>query len=214
MPVLIRGDSQMIVLERSYSPATLARRFEIIDEIRFNNIDMLIIYDEKIPFIAIAEAQTRTDNRGEKRHHVVATLELARRENNHDLLEVRQFWEDEKAFQVEGVVVNSGMRDYRLATLLYETLVVNKHLTLMSDNDHYTGGRALWKRLAQDSAGLLVFILDTDKGQFYPYDGSKMRYDGVSIPESAIWSDHPVKTHWPVVLIAQNSEHLSALSAR
>ncbi|WP_421595433.1 hypothetical protein [Rahnella sp. PD4] len=41
-----------------------------------------------------------------------------------------------------------------------------------------------------------------------------MRYDGVSIPESAIWSHHPDKTHWPVVLIAQNSERLSALSAR
>ncbi|KAB8305984.1 MULTISPECIES: hypothetical protein [Rahnella] len=214
MPVLIRGDSQMIVLERSYSPATLARRFEVIDEIRFNNIDMLVIYDEKIPFIAIAEAQTRTDNRGENRHHVVATLELARRENSDEMLEVRQFWEDDKAFQVEGVVVNSGMRDYRLATLLYETLVVKKHLTLMSDNDHYTGGRALWKRLAQDSAGLLVFILDTEKGQFYPYDGSKMRYDGVSIPESAIWSSHPDQTHWPVVLIAQNNKRLSALSAR
>ncbi len=204
----------MIVLERSYSPATLARRFEVIDEIRFNNIDMLVIYDEKIPFIAIAEAQTRTDNRGENRHHVVATLELARRENSDEMLEVRQFWEDDKAFQVEGVVVNSGMRDYRLATLLYETLVVKKHLTLMSDNDHYTGGRALWKRLAQDSAGLLVFILDTEKGQFYPYDGSKMRYDGVSIPESAIWSSHPDQTHWPVVLIAQNNKRLSALSAR
>ncbi|WP_208950292.1 hypothetical protein [Rahnella sp. ChDrAdgB13] len=213
MPVLIRGDSQMIVLERSYSPATLARRFEVIDEIRFNNIDMLVIYDEKIPFIAIAEAQTRTDNRGENRHHVVATLELARRENSDEMLEVRQFWEDDKAFQVEGVVVNSGMRDYRLATLLYETLVVKKHLTLMSDNDHYSGGRALWKRLAQDSAGLLVFILDTEKGQFYPYDGSKMRYDGVSIPESAIWSSHPDQTHWPVVLIAQNNKRLSALSA-
>ncbi len=203
----------MIVLERSYSPATLARRFEVIDEIRFNNIDMLVIYDEKIPFIAIAEAQTRTDNRGENRHHVVATLELARRENSDEMLEVRQFWEDDKAFQVEGVVVNSGMRDYRLATLLYETLVVKKHLTLMSDNDHYSGGRALWKRLAQDSAGLLVFILDTEKGQFYPYDGSKMRYDGVSIPESAIWSSHPDQTHWPVVLIAQNNKRLSALSA-
>lgn len=116
----------MIVLERSYSPATLARRFEVIDEIRFNNMDMLVIYDEKIPFIAIAEAQTRTDNRGENRHHVVATLELARRENSDELLEVRQFWEDDKAFQVEGVVVNAGMRDYRLATLLYETLVVKK----------------------------------------------------------------------------------------
>ncbi|MBV6818772.1 hypothetical protein KWG64_12550 [Rahnella sp. PD12R] len=214
MPVLIRGDSKMIVLDRSYSTATLARRFEVIDEIHFNNVDMLVIYDEKIPFIAIAEAQTRTDNRGEKRHHVVATLELARRKHDDEILEVREFWEDDKAFQIEGVVVNSGMRDYRLATLLYETLVTKKDLTLMSDNEQYTGGRALWKRLAQDSTGLVIFVLDTAKGQFYPYDGTKMRYDGVSIPESAIWSDHPDKTHRPVVLIAQNSERLSALAAR
>lgn len=214
MPVLIRGDSQMIVLERSYSTATLARRFEIIDEMRFNNIDMLIIYDGKIPFIAITEAQTRIDNRGEKRYHVVATLELARRSNNDDILEVRQFWEDEKAFQIEGVVVNPEMRDFRLATLLYETLVTKKNLTLMSDNEQYTGGRALWQRLAQDSKGLVVFVLDTEKGQFYPYDGTKMRYDGISISESAIWSHHPDKTHWPVVLIAQNSERLSALATR
>lgn len=130
MPVLIRGDSQMIVLERSYSTATLARRFEIIDEIRFNNIDMLIIYDEKIPFIAIAEAETRIDNRGEKRHHVVATLELTRRKNDDEILDVSQLWEDEQVFQIEGVVVNPEMRDFRLATLLYETLVIQKKLTL------------------------------------------------------------------------------------
>jgi len=96
----------MIVLDRSYSTATLARRFEIIDEIHFNNVDMLVIYDEKIPFIAIAEAQTRTDNRGEKRHHVIATLELSRRKNDDEILDVREFWEDEKAFQIDGVGVN------------------------------------------------------------------------------------------------------------
>jgi hypothetical protein len=210
MPVLIRGDSQMIVLERSYSTATLARRFEIIDEIRFNNIDMLIIYDEKIPFIAIAEAETRIDNRGEKRHHVVATLELTRRKNDDEILDVSQLWEDEQVFQIEGVVVNPEMRDFRLATLMYETLVIKKKLTLMSDNDHYAGGKALWQRLAQDSSELVVFVLDTDKRQFYPYDGTKMRYDGVSIPESAIWSPHPDKTHSSVVFIAQNRDKTSA----
>ncbi|GBU11741.1 hypothetical protein AwEntero_03420 [Enterobacterales bacterium] len=201
----------MIVLERSYSTATLTRRFEIIDEIRFNNIDMLIIYDEKIPFIAIAEAQTRIDKRGEKRHHVVATLELARRKKGDEILDVSQFWQDEQVFQIGGVVVNPEMRDFRLATLLYETLVVKKNLTLMSDNDQYAGGRALWQRLARESNNVVVFVLDTEKGQFYPYDGTKMRYDGVSIPESSIWSHHPDKTHWPVVLMAQNNERLISL---
>lgn len=209
MPVLIRGDSRMIVLERSYSAAALARRFEIIDEIRFNNIDMLIVYDEKIPFAAIVEAQTKLDSRGEKRHHVVATLELVRRASGDEILDVSQFWEDEQVFQIEGVVVNPEMRDFRLATLLYETLVIKKNLTLMSDHDHYAGGKALWQRLARDSNDLVVFVLDTEKGQFYPYDGTEMRYDGMSIPESAIWSQHPDKTRHSVVFIAQSRNKVS-----
>lgn len=209
MPVLIRGDSRMIVLERSYSAAALARRFEIIDEIRFNNIDMLIVYDEKIPFAAIVEAQTKLDSRGEKRHHVVATLELVRRASGDEILDVSQFWEDEQVFQIEGVVVNPEMRDFRLATLLYETLVIKKNLTLMSDHDHYAGGKALWQRLARDSNDLVVFVLDTEKGQFYPYDGTEMCYDGMSIPESAIWSQHPDKTRHSVVFIAQSRNKVS-----
>jgi len=55
----------------------------------------------------------------------------------------------------------------------------------------------------------VVFVLDTEKGQFYPYDGTKIRYDGVSIPESAIWSHYPDPLRGLVVLIAQSGDSLA-----
>jgi len=54
----------------------------------------------------------------------------------------------------------------------------------------------------------VIFVLDTDQDKFYPYDGTKVRYDGASIPEDCIWSTHPDKTHSQVILIAEDREKI------
>jgi hypothetical protein len=59
---------------------------------------------------------------------------------------------------------------------------------------------------------LQVFVLDTNEGKFYPYDGTKIRYDGICIPESKIWSVHPDESLQGIILIAEAKEKVSALS--
>lgn len=54
------------------------------------------------------------------------------------------------------------------------------------------------------SSELKVFILDTDAAQYYPFDGERVCYDGVSIPESEIWSEHPDRSKHGVVLVAES----------
>ena len=118
-------------------------------------------------------------------------------------------WQGSALFQVEGMVVEQGARGKGLATLLYEELVVKCGVILMSDNKQYEAGKALWQKIAQESDKLAVFILDSDVGQFYPYCGDRVPYNGKGIPEEKIWSLHPDTTKWGVVLVAENREKIS-----
>ena len=211
MPVLNKGDSNMAIMPMSYSPSTVQRRFEIIDEFRLGSATFLIIYDSKIPFAAVIDAGP-SDINGDMRHRVIATLELARREH-FEGLSVKEFWQDSEALQIEGVVVQEVMQGFGLATRMYERLILTQGITLMSDNYHYESGKALWQNIAAKSRQVQVFVLDTDKGVFYPYDGSRIRYDGVCIPEGRIWSIHPDDTHYGVILIAENVTKISELAA-
>ncbi|WAH61796.1 hypothetical protein LZ023_40225 (plasmid) [Pseudomonas silvicola] len=56
MPVLNKGDSNMAIMPMSYSPNTLQRRFEIIDEFEMGSSTYWIIYDRKTPFSAVVDA--------------------------------------------------------------------------------------------------------------------------------------------------------------
>ena len=65
-------------------------------------------------------------------------------------------------------------------------MIVEKGLILMSDHEQYIGGQNIWKRNAKVSKKIDVFILDSETGHFFPYDGERTRYDCDSIPESEI----------------------------
>lgn len=198
----------MIVLPSSYSPDTIKRRFEIINELFLLGSNWLVLYDEKTPFAAVASAEV-CDINGEPRHRVIAVLEMARREQCGEVFRVRRFWQDSEALQIEGVVVDPELQNMGLATALYESLVIDKGVTLMSDNHHYEGGKALWKKIARSSEKLAVFVLDTDAGVFFPYDGTRVCYDGNCIPETEIWSIHPDQDRFGVILIAEDKrKHL------
>ncbi|ORM71946.1 hypothetical protein [Pantoea rwandensis] len=200
----------MAIMPMSYSPNTLQRRFDVIDEFELGSTTYWIIYDRKTPFAAVVDAgPVLIEN--DMRHRVIATLELARVENFSGF-SVKAFWQDASALQVEGIVVQEIMQGFGLATRIYETLVVKENITLMSDHHHYEGGKALWKYIAQKSRLLQVFVLNTEEGKFYPYDGTKIRYDGLSIPENKIWSIHPDDSLRGVILIAENSSKVPELS--
>lgn len=44
MPVLIKGDSHMIVMPATYSPATIARIFEVVEEFSLSGRVLEVIY--------------------------------------------------------------------------------------------------------------------------------------------------------------------------
>ncbi len=93
----------MAVIPMSYSPATVARRFSILDGVTIQGVLYQIIWDPKTPFAAVIEAAPSVID-GDIRYKVVATLELQRRSQ----LEgggVRKFWEEQDVAQIEGIVV-------------------------------------------------------------------------------------------------------------
>ena len=202
MPVLLKGDSKMAVIPMSYSPGTVARRFSILDGVTIQGVLYQVIWDSKTPFAAVIEAAPSVID-GDMRHKVVATLELQRRPQLEGVL-VRKFWEDSDVAQIEGIVVDGTVRDVGLATFVYETVASKAGVVLLSDNEQYEGGKALWQHIARRSSELKVFILDTDAAQYYPFDGERVCYDGGSIPESEIWSEHPDRSKHGVVLVAES----------
>lgn len=202
MPVLLKGDSKMAVIPMSYSPGTVARRFSILDGVTIQGVLYQVIWDSKTPFAAVIEAAPSVID-GDMRHKVVATLELQRRPQLEGVL-VRKFWGDSDVAQIEGIVVDGTVRDVGLATFVYETVASKAGVVLLSDNEQYEGGKALWQHIARRSSELKVFILDTDAAQYYPFDGERVCYDGVSIPESEIWSEHPDRSKHGVVLVAES----------
>lgn len=203
MPVLLKGDSKMAVIPMSYSPGTVARRFSILDGVTIQGVLYQVIWDSKTPFAAVIEAAPSVID-GDMRHKVVATLELQRRPQLEGVL-VRKFWEDSDVAQIEGIVVDGIVRDVGLATFVYETVASKAGVVLLSDNEQYEGGKALWQHIARRSSELKVFILDTDTAQYYPFDGERVCYDGKSIPESEIWSEHPDRSKHGVVLVAEST---------
>ena len=202
VPVLLKGDSKMAVIPMSYSPGTVARRFSILDGVTIQGVLYQVIWDSKTPFAAVIEAAPSVID-GDMRHKVVATLELQRRPQLEGVL-VRKFWEDSDVAQIEGIVVDGTVRDVGLATFVYETVASKAGVVLLSDNEQYEGGKALWQHIARRSSELKVFILDTDAAQYYPFDGERVCYDGKSIPESEIWSEHPDRSKHGVVLVAES----------
>lgn len=202
MPVLLKGDSKMAVIPMSYSPGAVARRFSILDGVTIQGVLYQVIWDSKTPFAAVIEAAPSIID-GDMRHKVVATLELQRRPQLEGVL-VRKFWEDNDVAQIEGIVVDGIVRDVGLATFVYETVASKAGVVLLSDNEQYEGGKALWQHIARRSSELKVFILDTDTAQYYPFDGERVCYDGKSIPESEIWSEHPDRSKHGVVLVAES----------
>ncbi|EIO7225432.1 hypothetical protein ACVB8S_003377 [Escherichia coli] len=193
----------MAVIPMSYSPGTVARRFSILDGVTIQGVLYQVIWDSKTPLAAVIEAAPSVID-GDMRHKVVATLELQRRPQLEGVL-VRKFWEDSDVAQIEGIVVDGTVRDVGLATFVYETVASKAGVVLLSDNEQYEGGKALWQHIARRSSELKVFILDTDAAQYYPFDGERVCYDGKSIPESEIWSEHPDRSKHGVVLVAEST---------
>ncbi|NIF49062.1 hypothetical protein F3J28_14975 [Enterobacter sp. Ap-1006] len=203
----------MVVMPFSYSTASIKRSFEVIEELTFAGQHFLIIFDRSTPRAAIIKAEPE-GNEKDRRHAVVAMLELKNQKTIGDnVISVDRFWEDQSVLQVEGVCVEKPLQEAGLATQLYEALVLKCGVILMSDNIHYAGGKALWQKIARNSTQLAVFISDSDDGRFYPFDGTKAAYDGVSIPEEKIWSTHPDKEHFGIILIAEDKRRVAALTS-
>ncbi|ELN5623777.1 TPA: hypothetical protein ACWXL6_003466, partial [Escherichia coli] len=103
----------MAVIPMSYSPATVARRFSILDGVTIQGVLYQIIWDSKTPFAAVIEAAPSVID-GDIRHKVVATLELQHRSQLEGVF-VRKFWEEQDVAQIEGIVVDGAVRDVSLA---------------------------------------------------------------------------------------------------
>ncbi len=201
----------MIVMPTTYSPMTVARAFKQVEEFELSGRLLHVIYDPQTPRAAIIEADIETFE-GVPRHRVVAALDLQRKPTlGKGIVAVERCWEDANIIQVEGICVDPAERDKGLATRLYEALILRCGITLVSDFDQYEGGKMLWQKIARESDQIAVFVLDTEQGAFWPYDGSKVIYDGGCIPEERIWSISPDQKCHGVVLVAENRQRANQM---
>lgn len=184
----------MLMFPMALAPAEVARDYSIIDEFELAGKRRAIIYDAQTPRAAIIKKNTDEIN-GAAHHRVIAVLDLA----------VVNICKDAACvLQITGFFVIPAFRNADLEQRLIEKLVSKCGVVVASPNEQYESDKNTWQRIARESSALAVRILDTDTGQFYPYDGTKARYDGGdSIPDHAIWSTPPDESRTNVLLIAE-----------
>ena len=200
MPVLFGGDSNMFVFPMTYSVSAIERNFETLKELSLAGITADLLWDSTR--LVACVVNQHVDDEG--RRQVLASIDMEATEwFGEDALAVEKYWEQEPT-QIRGVVVKETLREFGLATFMYETLVLDKGLIIVSDNEQYAGGKALWKHIAKFSKKLKVFVFDSKLKQFYPFD-SEIRtwYDGSNIPDEEIWSIDPDHEKHPIVLIVE-----------
>lgn len=199
------GTFDMAVIPMSYSPATLLREYTLIGAASIAERAVSVyLHNEKHHAAAVyAEPE---DVNGQLRHIVIGKIDLKTRrseDDNETILAVIGYFESSlvESLQVEGVIVDKRVRGATLATAMYRA-ILDAGNVLVSDNMQYPGGKALWSKIARDHA-FDVFVFDAEQRLFWPYDGDRVRYDGVSIPEQEIWSLAPDESRKGVVLVAE-----------
>lgn len=163
MRVLYQGDSNMILYPISYSPAALERAFDVTGMADVLGVPALIVLRKDKTAAAIIYAEPSLEENGELRHLVAAKLDLIPRKSidqNESILVVKRYRESKAIVQVEGVVVDKPVQDTRVATTLYEHLVVDKELILMSDDDQYIGGQNIWNLAPNESRQSIVLVAE------------------------------------------------------
>lgn len=200
----------MAIIPMSYSPATILREYQKIGEtaVKERSVDILLHNDRDQAVAIYAEPE---DIDGQLRHVVLSQVDMKTRRSTDEtetIMAVIDYYESQlvrdEPVQVEGVTTLKHQRSASLATSLYEA-VVKQGIILVSDNVQFPGGKALWQRIARHSRHVSVFLLDPQQRAFWPYDGDRVKYDGLSIPEEQIWSLAPDESRKGVVLVAERN---------
>ncbi|EKO3827284.1 hypothetical protein NTE12_003687 [Vibrio harveyi] len=200
MPVLTQGESNMPILPADYSASAIERRFTAISSIEVAGVQSHLYWDESTLVASIISNESNANGR----YPVIASLELESTEwKEKNSFAVERFWQQDPS-QVRGVVVEPKLRDFGLATFIYETLAIDMGMVLVSDNEQYEGGKALWKKIARDSDRLKVYVLDSSTFDFHPYgEDGRTVYTGSNIDDEELWSIDPDDSKFDIVFVAE-----------
>ena len=97
--------------------------------------------------------------------------------------------------QVDWVAVDEKNRSMTVATRIYAA-VAKSGYTMLSDNEQFPPGAALWLRIAKTYG---VYVIDHDG--LWSKNGIPVVYDGSNIPANKVWSKQPNFLKKDVVLI-------------
>ncbi len=123
MPMLMQGDSNMILFPTAYSQETIERRFENLESLQIQDIHASLLWDSE----GLVACIIKTEANSAGRYDVIASLDLeATQWDGEPALVVEKYWQKDTLFQVQGVVVDPKLRDFGLATYIYTSLIVKK----------------------------------------------------------------------------------------
>lgn len=204
MPVLIEKDSSMIILQSDYSQNAIDRCFTVIESFSVGNITAELLWDPTRLMACLVNLELSSNGR----RQVIAAVNLDhKRFDGHDAVAVTRFWENSALpAQVQSVIVESGLQNFGLATYIYSTLIHKVGLVLISDHEHYIGGKALWKKVANSLDDVSVYIFNCESNEFMMSGSERLVYDGSNVSDDDIWSIYPNEENIHIVLVAESNK--------
>ena len=148
MPMLNLGNLPVEHMTPSYSSEALERAFTILKVIYLKEKQYAIAIKKSLSLGVIVKVEPSEKGR----HNVVASVEFETLEvDNHQALAASEYWQDNGFLQVKGVGVDDPLQDEGLAATLYETVATKKDVYIVSDNEQFRPGKALWRKIARES---------------------------------------------------------------
>lgn len=188
MPYLVNKDMVMGQNEWTefFSVDTLQRKFILMQEFPQQRRAVYINKEHNMAFIG-EPGKRKAD--GKDGVHVTISVEF---KNSQVLSHMTPSPQLKGALQVDLVEAhNPNMVGSGDGTMLYAGLV-NKGLTIISDNTQYRGGKHLWKKIAavQSQFGYVVNVI-VDGKPYMDENGKPFVYNGSNLPDDHLWSERP-----------------------
>lgn len=175
-----------------YSNDTLSDEYLILLKQKVSSRGTLIVAINKDKSTAIIGKVSKRSTDKKEGMYIYGRLEFKSQFDVHDKIIPTS---NGKILQVDGVEIIKELKRQGYGYLLYFNLIKSGY-SVICDNTQYLGGKALWKKIANESKfnNYKVYVLDNGTLR-KDLNGDLFHYDGSNIMDSDLWSNNYDKFH-------------------